>query len=198
MSYSSENRFLVKVFANKFHSFSQDDMWIYSRLFNKSWVKVGYLTVTSTSKVDFQQSRTLNPSLWLFTNYVEHFRYLSILIFRRQPTVKVPECVRFWHENCTPLMHWPYWGKISFFFTFLCKILPGKKSDSLATLDKILWEAVKSGVACIGCKCGQCLNSRFRKFCCSWNCKIGGKKPELNHSIYSALNFNWNKPDQPV
>ena len=28
---------------------------------------------------------------------------------------------------------------------------------SLATLDKILWEAVKSGVACIGCKCGQCL-----------------------------------------
>ena len=29
---------------------------------------------------------------------------------------------------------------------------------SLATLDKILWEAVKSGVACIGCKCGQCLN----------------------------------------
>ena len=29
--------------------------------------------------------------------------------------------------------------------------------NSLATLDKILWEAVKSGVACIGCKCGQCL-----------------------------------------
>ena len=28
---------------------------------------------------------------------------------------------------------------------------------SLATLDKILREAVKSGVACIGCKCGQCL-----------------------------------------
>ena len=31
-------------------------------------------------------------------------------------------------------------------------------SYSLATLDKILWEAVKSGVACIACKCGQCLN----------------------------------------
>ena len=35
--------------------------------------------------------------------------------------------------------------------------------NSLATLDKILWEAFKSGVACIGCKCGQCLSFYF--FC---------------------------------
>ena len=36
--------------------------------------------------------------------------------------------------------------------------------NSLATLDKILWVAIKSGVACIGCKCGQCpihLNGNF-------------------------------------
>ena len=32
---------------------------------------------------------------------------------------------------------------------------------SPATLDKVLREAVKSGVACIGCKCGQCLRNSF-------------------------------------
>ena len=40
---------------------------------------------------------------------------------------------------------------------FACPSTAAEKTNSLATLDKILWEAVKSGVACIGCKCGQCL-----------------------------------------
>ena len=35
--------------------------------------------------------------------------------------------------------------------------------NSLATLDKILWQAVKSGVACIACKCGQCLKVQLVK-----------------------------------
>ena len=46
-------------------------------------------------------------------------------------------------------------------------------TNSLATLDKILWEAVKSRVACIGCKCGQCLT--FRIFQGYW-----GKKMQLS------------------
>ena len=62
------------------------------------------------------------------------------------------------------------WISGHFFGDFKCPWAP----DSLATLDKILWEAVKSGVACIGCKCGQCLKSIYF----AWNPNFCVKSPK--------------------
>ena len=81
--------------------------------------------------------------------------------------------------------------KTWFYLFLLYKLI----SYSLATLDKILWEAVKSGVACIGCKCGQnltvlvCLNKakmthpfETTKY---YNCQPKKIKP-------ATKNLNWN------
>ena len=54
---------------------------------------------------------------------------------------------------------------LAFFLTYKIVVFRLRNHrNSLATLDKILWEAVKSGVACIGCKCCQCLNYVFLMF----------------------------------
>ena len=63
---------------------------------------------------------------------------------------------------------------------------------SLATLDKILWEAVKSGVACIACKCGQCLNlSNSSKFSTLQMCKTFQRNGNFCNTLYGRDFSGW-------